>query len=297
MKIYLIICTVLSYLPTYILKELKSFGLENIDEVRLRDNLKVSVLVKGQKRTLGVSVKSSVDIEETVYNACKRSIYSYDEDIKNGFITTDKGERIGLAGEFVLKDNKVVTIKNFSSLVIRIPREVIGFSKRYFDNVFSNCSVLIYSKPGAGKTTFLRDLIKNISNLNIFNVVVIDERNEIASKTNKKGFDLGENVDVLTYSTKPYGFNQAIRTLNPDFIATDELSNEEDAFGVLRAILGGVKVIATTHASNIREIKENSFLKYLLKIKAFNNYIQIDNETGIRNITIFDENLSKICSF
>lgn len=297
MKIYLIICTVLSYLPTYILKELKSFGLENIDEVRLRDNLKVSVLVKGQKRTLGVSVKSSVDIEETVYNACKRSIYSYDEDIKNGFITTDKGERIGLAGEFVLKDNKVVTIKNFSSLVIRIPREVIGFSKRYFDNVFSNCSVLIYSKPGAGKTTFLRDLIKNISNLNIFNVVVIDERNEIASKTNKKGFDLGENVDVLTYSTKPYGFNQAIRTLNPDFIATDELSNDEDAFGVLRAILGGVKVIATTHASNIREIKENSFLKYLLKIRAFKNYIQIDNETGIRNITIFDENLSKICSF
>ena len=297
MKIYLIICTVLSYLPTYILKELKSFGLENIDEVRLRDNLKVSVLVKGQKRTLGVLVKSSVDIEETVYNACKRSIYSYDEDIKNGFITTDKGERIGLAGEFVLKDNKVVTIKNFSSLVIRIPREVIGFSKRYFDNVFSNCSVLIFSKPGAGKTTFLRDLIKNISNLNIFNVVVIDERNEIASKTNKKGFDLGENVDVLTYSTKPYGFNQAIRTLNPDFIATDELSNDEDAFGVLRAILGGVKVIATTHASNIREIKENSFLKYLLKIKAFKNYIQIDNETGIRNITIFDENLSKICSF
>ncbi|MBR2377368.1 MAG: hypothetical protein IKA85_06355 [Clostridia bacterium] len=297
MKIYLIICTVLSYLPTYILKELKSIGLENIDEVRLRDNLKVSVLVKGQKRTLGVSVKSSVDIEETVYNACKRSIYSYDEDIKNGFITTDKGERIGLAGEFVLKDNKVVTIKNFSSLVIRIPREVIGFSKRYFDNVFSNCSVLIFSKPGAGKTTFLRDLIKNISNLNTFNVVVIDERNEIASKTNKKGFDLGENVDVLTYSTKPYGFNQAIRTLNPDFIATDELSNDEDAFGVLRAILGGVKVIATTHASNIREIKENSFLKYLLKLKAFKNYIQIDNETGIRNITIFDENLSKICSF
>ena len=297
MKIYLIICTVLSYLPTYILKELKSFGLENIDEVRLRDNLKVSVLVKGQKRTLGVSVKSSVDIEETVYNACKRSIYSYDEDIKNGFITTDKGERIGLAGEFVLKDNKVVTIKNFSSLVIRIPKEVIGFSKRYFDNVFSNCSVLIFSKPGAGKTTFLRDLIKNISDLNTFNVVVIDERNEIASKTNKKGFDLGENVDVLTYSTKPYGFNQAIRTLNPDFIATDELSNDEDAFGVLRAILGGVKVIATTHASNIREIKENSFLKCLLKIKAFKNYIQIDNETGIRNITIFDENLSKICSF
>lgn len=297
MKIYLIICTVLSYLPTYILKELKSIGLENIDEVRLRDNLKVSVLVKGQKRTLGVSVKSSVDIEETVYNACKRSIYSYDEDIKNGFITTDKGERIGLAGEFVLKDNKVVTIKNFSSLVIRIPREVIGFSKRYFDNVFSNCSVLIFSKPGAGKTTFLRDLIKNISNLNIYNVVVIDERNEIASKTNKKGFDLGDNVDVLTYSTKPYGFNQAIRTLNPDFIATDELSNNEDAFGVLRAILGGVKVIATTHASNIREIKENTFLKYLLKIKAFKNYIQIDNETGIRNITIFDENLSKICSF
>ena len=102
---------------------------------------------------------------------------------------------------------------------------------------------------------------------------------------------------MLTYSTKPYGFNQAIRTLNPDFIATDELSNDEDAFGVLRAILGGVKVIATTHASNIREIKENSFLKYLLKLKAFKNYIQIDNETGIRNITIFDENLSKICSF
>ncbi len=294
-KNFLIIYTVFSYLPPYILKELKVLGLENIDELRIRDNLNLSVLVNGKQKKLNVKIKNSIDLEEIVYSACKRSIYSYEEDIKNGFITTEKGERIGLAGEFVLKDNKVITIKNFSSLVVRIPREVVGFSNKYFKEVFSNNSALIFSKPGAGKTTFIRDLAKNLSNSNVGNIVVIDERNEIASKTNKKGFDLGDNVDVLTYATKLYGFNQALRTLNPDFIITDELSNENDVFGVLRAVLGGVKVIATTHASSMSEIIRNLFLKKLIDLKVFSEYVQIDNEFGVRKITVYNKDFEKIC--
>lgn len=286
-----------SYLPPYILKEIKKIGLEKIDEIRIRDNLNVTVLVNGVKRKLKVKVKSSSDVEEIVFNACKRSIYSYDEDIKNGYITTDKGERIGLAGEFVLNDNKVFTIKNFSSLVIRIPKEVNGFSKKFFDNNYSFGNVLVYSLPGAGKTTFIRDLIKNISNKDVGNIIIIDERNEIASKTNKNGFDLGDNVDVLTNATKYYGFNQAIRTLNPDFIVTDELSSEEDVLGVLRAVLAGVRVVATAHASTIYNLTCNLFLNKLISMKIFDEYVQINNVNGVRDIIVYDKNLEKVCSY
>ena len=157
-----------SYLPSSLIKELKLFGLTNIDEIRIRSNQKVTVLAKGQKTILNFLIKSQSMVEEIVLNACKRSIYSYDDDIKNGFITTDKGERIGLAGEFVIKDGKVLAIKNFSSLVIRIPREVDGFSFWFYKKIYSNKSALVFSKPCAGKTTFIRDFVKLLSILHIF---------------------------------------------------------------------------------------------------------------------------------
>ena len=285
-----------SYLPLYIFKELKTLGLDNIDEIRIRDNLNVSVLLKGKRITLNVKVKSQTDVEQIVYNACKRSIYSYDEDIKNGFITTDKGERIGLAGQFVLKDGKVSTIKNFTSLVIRIPKEISGFSNKFFKEIYSYKSLLVFSKPCAGKTTFIRDLVKNISNSNLGNIVVIDERNEIASKSNGRGFNLGGNVDILTYATKYYGFNQAIRTLNPDFVVTDELSSDEDSLGVLRAFYGGVNVISTVHASDIADLKKIKFINSLITQKIFNEFVQIENEFGIRKLTVYNKELIKLCS-
>ncbi len=289
--------SVFEYLPSSLLKELKKFGLTNINEIRIRLNSKVLIISKGKSHFLDFLIKNQNEIDDIVFKACNGSIYSHDEDIKNGFITTDSGERIGLAGEFVIKDNCVVTIRRFSSLVIRIPSQIDGVSSEFFNRYKDFKSLLVISKPYAGKTTFIRDLIKELSFANMGNIVVIDERNEICAKTLNKAFNLGDNVDVLTYASKSYGFNQAIRTLNPDYIAVDELMNLDDAKGVLRGIYGGIKVIATVHADGCQELKNISFMKDLIINKAFDKYVFISNRNGDRSFTVFNKDLEKLCSF
>ena len=287
--------SVFEYLPQYVLKELKKFSLYDINEIRIRVNSKISIISNGKTYKLNAVIKNVSDVEEIVYNACKRSIYSYDEDIKNGFITTDSGERIGLAGEFVVKDRLVTAIRKFSSLVVRIPKAVNGVANGFINMPYDFKSTLVLSRPGVGKTTFIRDLTKQLSLTNKYNIVIVDERNEIVLK-NLENFSLIDNVDVLTYATKSYGFNQAIRTLNPDFIITDELMSEEDSLGVLRAIYGGISVIATVHADSMSELKSISYLEKLIENKVFNNYVVIKNKDK-REFFVYDKNFNKICSF
>ncbi len=285
------------YLPSSLIKELKKFGFENINEIRIRLNSNVQIISKGKTYNLDFIIKNQNDIENIVFNACNGSIYSHDEDIKNGFITTDRGERIGLAGEFVIKDNKVATIRNFSSLVIRIPSQINGVSKEFFSRYSNFKSLLVVSKPYAGKTTFIRDLIKELSFSNMGNIVIIDERNEICAKTLSGAFNLGKNVDVLTYAPKIYGFNQAIRTLNPDYIVVDELMNLDDINGVLRGVYGGIKVIATVHAGSVLELKDISYMKDIILNKVFDKFVFIENLNGNRTFAVFNENLERLCSF
>ncbi|MBO5926317.1 MAG: Flp pilus assembly complex ATPase component TadA [Clostridia bacterium] len=285
------------YLPSSIIKELKKFELKNVNEIRLRLNSRISLLINGVPKKIDYVIKDKNLISEVVFNACKRSIYSHDEDIKNGFITTESGERIGLAGEFVIMNGKVNTIRNFSSIVIRIPKHVGGFANIFFNEHYKFGSVLVFSKTGAGKTTFIRELAKLLSNNNVQNIIVIDERGEIASKDYENSNFLGENVDVLTYCNKSYGFHQAIRTLNPNFIVTDELTSETDCEGVFRAITSGINVIATVHCGDIKNIKSINFLKNLIQNNSFSNFVYIENNLGKRDVTVFDSKLNKICSY
>ena len=212
------------------------------------------------------------------------------EYLKRGFITTDYGERIGIAGEFILKGEEVDAIKNYTSLCIRIPNQVVGVSNKFF-NVYKGGSVLIVSKCGVGKTTFLRDLTRNISvNINQ-NVVVVDERNEIASKSENGGFFLGKTVDVLTFANKKYGFTHAIRSLNPSYIITDELVTKNDFKGVSVAISGGVAVIATMHGDEI-QFQNYNILKNK-RFSGFNYFIYINKVENNRIITAYDKNFNK----
>ena len=222
------------------------------------------------------------------------SVYSYDNQIKQGFITTDNGERIGLSGEFVFKGNEVQSIRNFTSLCIRIPCAVNGVSKEFFNSIYKGGSVLVVSETGVGKTTFIRDFCKNLSNQ--ANVVLIDERNEIAGKNQFFYFDVGENTDVLTYSTKSYGFNQAIRTLNPTYIVTDELMTEDDVNGVNFAISCGVNVIATIHSDSVNRLKSKKYFERLLSEKCFSYYLLLKNQNAKRTIDVYNHELRFICS-
>lgn len=285
----------LSFLPNRIQQKVNKYGLENLTELRIRKDQPIMVIFLNGDKSFLKEVLTKSDIEKIILTVCNNSIYSYDEQIKRGFITTDKGVRIGLSGEFVYENNTVLTIKNFQSLCVRIPRLISGLAKKFISNIYKGGNVLIISESGVGKTTYLRDLVFNLSENCNLNVVIIDERNEIACINGEKSFNLGKSVDVLTYSTKDYGFSQAIRTLNPDVIVADELTLVSDVLSLKRTVYGGTKVIATVHASSIENALSRDFMFPLKKSKIFDYYVLIKKSNGLRKYLYFDKDYNEIC--
>ena len=276
-------------LPTEITNKL--IKLKNVTEIRLRINENPIIYHQNGKTILSKIKIDSSCLQNIVSLACNRSIYGYDEYIKQGFITTKSGMRIGICGEVVYDNYGVTTIKNYSSLCIRVPNNVIDASSEFF-NVYKGGSVLVISKTGVGKTTFLRDLTTKISKNFNDNVVVVDERNEIAAKTNVNSFYLGASVDVLTFANNTYGFTHAIRTLNPTYVVTDELITNADFQGVYNAVNSGVYVLASMHGNS--NFVCNTVIKNFVKSKAFNYYVYLSIDNNERKTTVFNENLSKI---
>lgn len=286
----------LSYLPEKLKSAIYKLGLSDVSEIRIRNSCPVMIIKKGNKLFLDKFILNKADIDEIVLKICKQSIYSFEQQIKQGFITTDKGERIGLSGEIVFNADAVNSIINFQSLCIRIPHEICGVSNEFTSNIYSGGSVLIISPPGVGKTTFLRDFTAFLSENTLKNVVVVDERNEIACVTGDKSFFLGRTTDVLTYSNKNFGLNQAIRTLNPEVIVLDELVSNDDVNSVITTINGGVEVVATIHAKNLKDTFLRDFAKVLKDVAVFDYYVVINIDKGIRNYTYYDKGFNQICS-
>ena len=159
----------LSFLPKYIQNALKQVNLQYLYELRLRADKPIMVNFNGKYQYLsGFGVTTSrekalkctaEDIEDCVYRAGNFSVYSVEEQIKNGFLTSKGGVRLGLAGEYVFDSGKPLTIRHFSSLCIRIPHEIYGCAQEIYDKCMSDRvkNLLIASPPGLGKTTILRD--------------------------------------------------------------------------------------------------------------------------------------------
>lgn len=282
-----------NFLPLNLKKTINRLGEKTITEIRIRAGEKVVIRTTCEVLQTNITLSFN-DINEIVLSACNRSIYSYDEHIKKGFITTKDGVRIGLAGEFVINNGNVIAIKNFTSLVIRVPNQIIGVADNFFNNIYKGGSVLVISKTGAGKTTFIRDFSRTLSNSG-YNVCVVDERNEIAPINNSFSFDLGKNVDVLTYSTKLFGFNQAIRALNPSVIVTDELTLSADVKALINSVYGGTSVVATVHGDSVEGVFNREFLRPLKKMKIFDYYVLITLNDQKRNISYYDKEFKLIC--
>ena len=162
----------LEFLPSYIKDSLRYVNMEKVYEIRLRVDKPSTVNYEGEYQYLGCygicknkeqSIRCTYDeIAECVYRAGKCSVYSVEEQIKKGFLTTELGERIGIAGEYVFEKEKPLTIRNFSSLCIRVPHEVVGCGQAIYDKYMSDkiINLLLMSPPGIGKTTILRDLAR-----------------------------------------------------------------------------------------------------------------------------------------
>ncbi|MDR1150156.1 MAG: stage III sporulation protein AA [Clostridiales bacterium] len=284
----------------------KRFFLD-IQEIRLRVNK--NLIIKNKNNYFSVDKNNKITrdifsgiiirklyIEETLEILFEYSGYAFENEISNGFITINGGHRVGLCGEVVIENKKIKTIKNISSLNFRIAHEFKGISDKIIKYIFIDDEIkntVIISPPGCGKTTILRDIIRNISFKK--NVCVIDERSEIAACYNGEiQNDLGSQVDVFDRCNKELGMKIALRTMSPDVIAFDEIGSENDFENIKYIKNSGVKIICTAHGENIEDIKLNFCLDNSRNKKIFERYIFLyKKKLGIIK-NIFDENLGKV---
>jgi len=257
---------ILSKMPEHIFEGLSKCSFINLEEIRFRIQRPVMLYYSDKARYLSkngaTNIKENllfVSPEDILYlmnSFCKSSVYAYQQEINEGFITIDGGHRIGIAGRAVTENGKLKNIEFISSLNIRVAREVKGSADcclKYMTKEKRIYNTVIVSPPGVGKTTVLRDCARQLSEN--FKVSVVDERSELAAS--RKGvpqFDIGEQTDVLDSFSKSAGIIRALRSLSPDVIITDEVGAADDVFAVSEILKGGCKIITSMHGYSLSEV-------------------------------------------
>lgn len=283
---------ILNILPVGLREYMNAVNMEGLEEIRLRANKNV-ILDFGKMKGQFVTdyIVSSGQIMEALEYISTFSLYAYEDDIRQGFITIKGGHRVGIAGKVVLENGRIRTISNISSINIRISHQVIGCginAMNYIQNGESIHNTLIISPPGAGKTTLLRDVLRLISDELKLKVSIVDERSEIAScYKGIPGNDVGIRADIYDCCPKVEGIMLMIRAMSPQVLAVDEVGGIDDIKALIRAVHAGVKLVATVHGQGICDIQD--------ELKIFERYICLDNSIGTgRIMTIYDENFLTI---
>ena len=280
---------ILKCLPTQLAKLILEHNIQKLEEIRIRANKPV-ILKLGQVEIVLNYTITTNEIIGILQNICNNSIYTYQNQICNGFITLPGGNRVGIAGNVVIKDGQVSNISYIYSLNFRISHQINGASDNILKYVLDTenntiFNTLIVSPPGAGKTTMIRDLAKRISNgINEINfrgldVSIIDERGEIAAMTKGIIFnDVGIRTDVLDNVPKSIGIRMAVRSMAPKVIIADEIGNKDDVNIINYAICSGVKCIFTAHGSDMEDLLKNNEINKIINLQLFSKIIFLDEK-------------------
>ncbi len=240
-------------------------GKGELAEVRLRSGRPaVAVTVTGRCRVCSETL-TRTDIENCFMELCRYSVHSYAREISEGYITLDGGHRAGFCGTAVMQDGRLASLRDISSINLRLAHEVKGCAEQLYSTAFANglCSLLIAGKPMSGKTTVLRDLARLLGERH--RIAVIDSRNEIAAVANgTPTLDVGLNTDILSGYPRQEGMSIALRTLSPELIMCDEIGGDFSA--VEQCLSCGVKLTATVHAGSMYELEQRSETARLLPL-------------------------------
>ena len=291
--------TVLKFLPRDIRHIIQNLKLEfdYLQEIRLREKKPLILLyhdveiIPGTKKDRPYLVTRE-DIQEMLEYISHYSLYAHEQDMKKGFITISGGHRAGLAGEVIVENGQVKNLRNVSSINLRLSHEIIGCADTVIPYITKQRNIyhtLIVSPPGCGKTTLLRDVIRQVSDGSEHrkgvSVGVVDERSEIGGCY--KGVpqnNLGIRTDILDGCSKVDGMMMLIRSMNPMVVAVDEIGLKEDVHAVEYAMHCGCKILATAHAGSMQELRKRPLLERMIECEQFERYIVLSNQKHIGQI-------------
>lgn len=256
-------------------------NVEGLTEVRLRAQKPALAYRNGKEFFLGPDGRftatlhgcrqfSAQELSDLLLHLCKYSLYAYEEELREGYLTLEGGHRLGVAGQIAMDHGRIQNVRNVAFLNFRLASQIMGAADEILPLVYRGGdlkSTLIVSPPGCGKTTLLRDLIRQVSNGNVYgkglNVGVVDERSEIGgSHLGVPQNDLGLRTDVLCGCPKALGMRLLVRTMSPDVIAVDELGKQEDLDEIREAKRCGVRLLATLHGKGREDVIARGLEEY-----------------------------------
>lgn len=245
---------------------------EELQEIRMRENQNLFLRVNGENREY-LHLVTKEELREILEYITDYSPYAYEQELKNGFLTVRGGHRVGIAGKVIMEQGTVKNFQYISSVNIRVCHEIRGCADKVLPILLKNGSMehtLILSPPGCGKTTLLRDLIRQLSDGSVFmkgkNVGVVDERSELGGCYHGVPQNhLGRRTDILDACPKVEGMNMLVRSMTPEILAVDEIGTQADKTAIEYAIHSGVTILATAHGENMEDVWEKGF-EYFKKI-------------------------------
>lgn len=260
---------------------------EKLQEVRLRSGQPLMLLYNHKEQVFDELTVSQKEISQCLQYISEYSLYAYQEDIRQGFITIAGGHRVGLAGQVVLENGSIKGQKHITFLNIRVAHQLCGCADKMMDFIVKDGIVkhtLVISPPACGKTTLLRDFIRQLSygyNGITKKIGIIDERSELAAC--HEGIpqnDVGPRTDVLDLATKAEGMLMMLRSMSPDIIAVDEIGGQADMDAVEYLMNCGCTVFATIHGKDLDQIMRIAKVCRLIGKLGFSRIIVLSSREG-----------------